>query len=72
MVWNRQQYVEFNANNSESCQIKGGVLQGSILGPLLFVLYLNDLCNVFKIVGFIIFADDTKKNFPIKILVYFN
>ena len=56
---NRQQYVEFNGISSESCEIKCGVSQGSILGPLLFLLYINDLCNVSKVVDFILFADDT-------------
>ena len=51
--------------------MKCRVLRGSILGPLLFLLYINDLCNVSKVVDFIFFADDTKKIFPTKILVYF-
>ena len=54
---NRQQYVEFNGISSESCEIKWGVSQGSLLGPLLFLLYINDLCNVSKVVDFILFAD---------------
>ena len=56
---NRQQYVEFNGVSSESCKMKYGVTQGSILGPLLFLLFINDLCNVSKVVDFILFADDT-------------
>ena len=55
----RTQFVQYNGYNSSSKHIKCGVPQGSILGPLLFLLYINDLCNVSEALDFILFADDT-------------
>ena len=55
----RTQFVQYNGYNSSSKYIKSGVPQGSILGPLLFLLYINDLCNVSKALDFILLGDDT-------------
>lgn len=44
---------------SELLDVTCGVPQGSILGPRLFVLYVNDICNVSTLVKYILFADDT-------------
>jgi retron-type reverse transcriptase len=55
----RYQFVEYNGFQSSSNEIKCGVPQGSILGPLFFLLYINDICNVSSILNFILFADDT-------------
>ena len=48
-----------NDSNSECLDVKCGVPQGSILGPALFILYVNDMCNVSKSLKSILFADDT-------------
>ena len=55
----RKQYVEFENVKSDSMIIKTGVPQGSILGPLLFVIYVNDISLASKFFTAIIYADDT-------------
>ena len=56
---NRQQYVSIGGINSETKPIMHGVPQGSVLGPLLFFVYINDLhaCIHFSTTRH--FADDT-------------
>ena len=55
----RKQYVYFNGKSSDILSITCGVPQGSVLGPLLFLLYINDLPNISKKLSFFLFADDT-------------
>lgn len=55
----RLQYVQYNDCISKSNLIQCGVPQGSILGPLLFLLYINDISYVSNVLDLILFADDT-------------
>ena len=55
----RQQYVTTNGSKSSLLKITCGVPQGSVLGPLLFLIYINDLSSVSKKLKLCLFADDT-------------
>ena len=55
----RKQFVYFNGESSELKNIICGVPQGSVLGPLLFLIYINDLPNISVKLLFFLFADDT-------------
>ena len=57
---NRTQYCQVNGKLSEPRTIITGIPQGSILGPLLFLVYIKDLPNCFKNVDYDMFADDTE------------
>ena len=54
-----KQFTVFNSKNSSLQSVSCGIPQGSIIGPLLFLMYINDLHSVSPILNFILFADDT-------------
>ena len=56
---NRGQYIEFENVKSDIFSIGNGVLQGSILGPLLFIIHRHNFPKASKMFNFIMHADDT-------------
>ncbi len=66
---NRKQYVEIDGSNSEMLALSTGVPQGSILGPLLFIIYINDIAKASELFDFIIYADDTTLSTTLEIVI---
>ena len=66
---NRQQYVVVNGHKSQPAPVTSGVPQGTVLGPALFIIYMNNITEVIKSTIIKMFADDSKliasiKNIP--------
>ena len=61
-LFNRQQYVEYNGATSHKLKISTGIPQSSILGPLLCLIYINDLPSVSNVLQMLMYADDTTLN----------
>ena len=55
----RTQQTKFQGNISNKSKVEFGVPQGSVLGPLLFLVYINDIVNTSVYGHFVLFADDT-------------
>ena len=55
----RQQYVPIDNVHSGYEEVIHGIPQGSILGPRLFITYINDMCNASSFFKYILCADDT-------------
>lgn len=59
-VTNRTQKVVINGFSSDEISVSSGVPQGSIMGPLLFLIFINDISTCFKNSNFLLYADDLK------------
>jgi hypothetical protein len=62
----RCQVVKVGKHTSNTERVLSGVPQGSVLGPILFLIYINDLVDVVQSCNIKIFADDTKLYFKVK------
>lgn len=58
-ITNRKQLVQYQNCKSSSTSVQCGVPQGSILGPLLFLLYINNITRSSNILNYILFANDS-------------
>ena len=65
-MFGRKQYVSISNHKSECRTVEYGVPQGSILGTLLFILYINDFIHCFNILQKVLFADYTNLFFSHK------
>ena len=63
---NRKQFVSINGTDSELRNVECSVPQGSVLGPILFLIYINDLPNISSKLQFFLFADYTNIYFESK------
>ena len=57
---NRKQFMSIDTCKSDVPNVLCGMPQCSIFGPKLFIMYASDMCNISKLVKYIVFADDTK------------
>ncbi len=66
---NRKQYVEIDDSVSNMLDLTTGVPHWSILGPLFFIIYMNDIAHASKMFDFNIYADETTLSTIIEIII---
>ena len=69
-LYNRFQVIYINRVLSEKSTLKCGVPQGSILGPLLFLVYIDDISTIMHYASTRMYADDTYLTFTAYIRTY--
>lgn len=63
---NRYQIININGHRSQRKLVSSGVIQGSILGPLQYTIFINDISQCFKHCRILLFADDLKIFCPVE------
>ncbi len=66
---NKKQYVEIDDSVSDMLDLTTGVQHGSILGPLLLIIYMNHIDHASKMFDSILYTDDTTLSTTIEIVV---
>jgi len=66
---NCKQYTEIDNIKSNMLSITTGVPQGSILGPLFFIIYIHDFAQATKMFKFLIYADDTTLSSTLNVFI---
>ncbi len=68
-ITNRKQFIIIEDIKSEMLPMNTGIPQGSILGPLLFIIYIIDIASSSDLFSFVVYADDTTLSTTLEIVL---